>query len=281
MADQPTTQSKAFKLESIYFLKVKIIKGKDLIACDMNGKSDPYCIVTASDRSYKTKVIEKTLNPEWNESTSFSFLKKVDIITFKLFDQDKKLLGKDDPMGDCTLDVSQYYGENHGGFFNWIKLENVKKGSIEVSVEGRLVKPIELEERIKKLSQLKAENDQKLAELKRQETEQKRINDDETNKNNKFNNDKTELETKLNELTTQRDDAESKNRELTNNVNSIKGDIKRIETETEENQSNIQDKKTETEALKTKMTNIRSERDGLLQDLDDLRNEAIKYDKSG
>eukprot|EP00490_Sorites_sp_Unknown_P016529 CAMPEP_0114659408 /NCGR_PEP_ID=MMETSP0191-20121206/17768_1 /TAXON_ID=126664 /ORGANISM="Sorites sp." /LENGTH=57 /DNA_ID=CAMNT_0001884501 /DNA_START=795 /DNA_END=965 /DNA_ORIENTATION=- len=29
------------------------------------------------------------------------------------------------------------------------------------------------------------------------------------------------------------------------------------------------------------MTNIRSERDGLLQDLDDLRNEAIKYDKSG
>lgn len=122
--EEPNTQSKSFRLEAIYFLQVNINQGKDLIAADFGGKSDPYVIVTAADRQYTTKVHEKTLNPVWKESTSFSFLSKIDKLRFEVYDKDKQPLGKDDPLGDCELDVTTFYNQGHNGFNGWIDLQN-------------------------------------------------------------------------------------------------------------------------------------------------------------
>jgi Ca2+-dependent lipid-binding protein len=48
------------------------LQGRDLLPCDYNGKSDPFVILSFNNKKggvtqKKTKVIKKTLDPEWNE----------------------------------------------------------------------------------------------------------------------------------------------------------------------------------------------------------------------
>jgi len=49
-------------------LLIRCVSGHDLIAKDSNGLSDPFVVVKLSDIKHKTSVIEKTLNPVWNET---------------------------------------------------------------------------------------------------------------------------------------------------------------------------------------------------------------------
>lgn len=47
------------------FLLVSVIEGRDLVAMDSTGTSDPYVIVTVGGKEKRTKVIRFTLNPKW------------------------------------------------------------------------------------------------------------------------------------------------------------------------------------------------------------------------
>ena len=49
-------------------LKVEAIEARNLKAMDANGKSDPFLKLKVGDAKKKTKIIEKNLNPKWNES---------------------------------------------------------------------------------------------------------------------------------------------------------------------------------------------------------------------
>ena len=65
-------------------LKVLILKAENLASKDVDGSSDPYCLVSVVPTSQytnlknskffaqKTKVITSSLNPEWNESLQLS-----------------------------------------------------------------------------------------------------------------------------------------------------------------------------------------------------------------
>jgi phosphatidylserine decarboxylase len=48
-------------------LTVNVIEGKNLIAKDINGTSDPYVILSIENQRLSTKYIKNTLNPVWNE----------------------------------------------------------------------------------------------------------------------------------------------------------------------------------------------------------------------
>lgn len=41
------------------------------MAADINGRSDPYCIVTVGKTSTRTGILPSTLNPEWMQSMVF------------------------------------------------------------------------------------------------------------------------------------------------------------------------------------------------------------------
>jgi Ca2+-dependent lipid-binding protein len=47
---------------------IKVIAGRDLIAKDFNGKSDPYISIWCGSTKNKTKTKKETLEPVWNET---------------------------------------------------------------------------------------------------------------------------------------------------------------------------------------------------------------------
>uniref|UniRef100_A0A4W5L2Q3 C2 domain-containing protein n=1 Tax=Hucho hucho TaxID=62062 RepID=A0A4W5L2Q3_9TELE len=59
-------------LRDVGFLQVKIIKATDLLAADLNGKSDPFCVLELGNDRLQTHTIYKTLNPNWNKVFTLS-----------------------------------------------------------------------------------------------------------------------------------------------------------------------------------------------------------------
>lgn len=73
-------------------LYISVLKAKDLIAADSGGTSDPYVRMHVGNEmanGKKTKVITKTLNPEWNEHFEFNIREKQrkDMLTIQVFDK--------------------------------------------------------------------------------------------------------------------------------------------------------------------------------------------------
>lgn len=48
-----------------------MLRARNLVAADTNGRSDPYCIVTVGQTSTRTSVKPSSLNPEWMQSMVF------------------------------------------------------------------------------------------------------------------------------------------------------------------------------------------------------------------
>eukprot|EP00163_Fabomonas_tropica_P023003 TRINITY_DN40270_c0_g1_i1.p1 TRINITY_DN40270_c0_g1~~TRINITY_DN40270_c0_g1_i1.p1 ORF type:complete len:429 (-),score=95.35 TRINITY_DN40270_c0_g1_i1:153-1439(-) len=84
-------------------LVFKAVRANNVLACDVNGKSDPYAVITVGDQQYKTSTQMKTLNPEWNEDFTFhvSVGKELKLLgtelVVNLWDWDK--VGSDDFLG--------------------------------------------------------------------------------------------------------------------------------------------------------------------------------------
>lgn len=78
-------------------------KATGLAAFDSNGFSDPYISYKVNGKRIgKTKIIKKTLNPEWNHKDIFK-LSEGDRLEFKLLDHDN--MACDDYMGSGFLVV--------------------------------------------------------------------------------------------------------------------------------------------------------------------------------
>jgi Ca2+-dependent lipid-binding protein len=48
-------------------LVVEVVAGRNLAVKDLSGTSDPYCILCMGKTELKTNIIEKNLDPVWNE----------------------------------------------------------------------------------------------------------------------------------------------------------------------------------------------------------------------
>ena len=103
-----------------------VIEAKNLIPMDQNGASDPYVVVRimGSSSRQKTKVIESTLNPTWNEKL---------IIDLKPEDQHKRLLVEcwdknplaDNFMGRMSIWISANMAQD-----GWFKFLDEKEGEL-------------------------------------------------------------------------------------------------------------------------------------------------------
>ncbi|KAM4618256.1 multiple C2 and transmembrane domain-containing protein 2 [Polymixia lowei] len=74
-------------VKEVGFLQVKVIKATDLLAADLNGKSDPFCVIELGNSRLQTQTVYKTLNPEWNKAFTFPIKDIHDVIELSVFDE--------------------------------------------------------------------------------------------------------------------------------------------------------------------------------------------------
>jgi Ca2+-dependent lipid-binding protein len=116
---QPTPEATPVALGSLTFsvawtlpnllgkVDIKLIKGSDLAKTDLIGssdQSDPYAEVLLDGKSVgKTKVINNTKDPEWNEIISFQGKGQHQSLEIVVWDKD---ILRDDPIGKLRLPIA-------------------------------------------------------------------------------------------------------------------------------------------------------------------------------
>jgi len=114
-------------------LRVHLIEARNLKAADIGGTSDPYCDFHIGDPKAKgskkktSSIIDKTLNPFWNESFLFR-VDQNDILTIKCYDHDN--VGRDDPLGQIQVKLDTLVQGKE--IEQWIPLQHVKQGDLHL-----------------------------------------------------------------------------------------------------------------------------------------------------
>ena len=118
-----------------YVFTIKIVEAEDLKACDMNGFSDPYVVLTDEyqKRLSKTRIIYRSLNPRWDETVDIVTLGPLNIIA-TIWDWDT--MGDHDYVGRTSLKLDP----SHFGDFlpreYWMDLDTQGRLLLRVSMEG-------------------------------------------------------------------------------------------------------------------------------------------------
>lgn len=82
-------------LGEVGFLQVKVIRANDLASLDLNGKSNPFCVVEVGNSRLQTHTLYKTLNPEWNKALAFPIKDIHDVMEITVLDESgDNFLGK-------------------------------------------------------------------------------------------------------------------------------------------------------------------------------------------
>ncbi|KAI9207931.1 phosphatidylserine decarboxylase-domain-containing protein [Polychytrium aggregatum] len=88
-------------------LRIQIISGRNLMAKDRGGTSDPYAILKLGDQSHKTQVINKTVQPTWNASFDLIVTSVLHFSTIQITVWDKDFIGRDF-LGQITIPIVDF-----------------------------------------------------------------------------------------------------------------------------------------------------------------------------
>uniref|UniRef100_T1JBU8 C2 domain-containing protein n=1 Tax=Strigamia maritima TaxID=126957 RepID=T1JBU8_STRMM len=101
--------------EPIHVLvRVYIVKANDLHPMDLNGKADPYIVLTLGNKrvSDKDNYISKQLNPVFGKCFEFEATIPHDsLLTVQIYDWD--LVGSDDLIGETKIDLENRFYSRH------------------------------------------------------------------------------------------------------------------------------------------------------------------------
>lgn len=115
-------------------LKIKVVEAKALRASDIGLTSDPYVELSIAGKSekYKTKVIEKQLNPQWNEEFTIPIENvETDVVQINVLDQD---MGQDDILGAGKITLNEFKTETE--IDKWVDLE--APGALSIIKAGQV-----------------------------------------------------------------------------------------------------------------------------------------------
>jgi len=97
--------------------RIKVVKAKDLLPMDFNGKSDPYCKLALREKQVRTKTVNADLNPTFNEEFLFEG-KRGGMLLIEVWDYDK--FSSDDFIGSVVLQLDKVPND----FSEWVPLES-------------------------------------------------------------------------------------------------------------------------------------------------------------
>ncbi|XP_003786030.1 multiple C2 and transmembrane domain-containing protein 1 [Otolemur garnettii] len=76
-------------LKDVGFLQVKVIRAEGLMAADVTGKSDPFCVVELNNDRLLTHTVYKNLSPEWNKVFTFNIKDIHSVLEVSVYDEDR------------------------------------------------------------------------------------------------------------------------------------------------------------------------------------------------
>lgn len=116
-------------------LRVKVVEAKDLLAKDIGivkkGKSDPYVVIRVGAQSFRTKIVQNNLNPEWNE-TFEAFVDNAEGQRVEAIVYDENTTSKDTKIGSVDTIIAPVVETGHRD--TWLHLEGVKQGRIRLQL---------------------------------------------------------------------------------------------------------------------------------------------------
>lgn len=114
------------------WIELVLIEGKNLVAADIRGTSDPYVKIQYGNVKRRTKVVYKTLDPKWNQN--FEFLD--DGSQLELQVRDHNAIMASSSIGYCIVEYQRL--PPNEVYDKWIPLQGVKNGEIHVQVTRRV-----------------------------------------------------------------------------------------------------------------------------------------------
>ncbi|KAF4336195.1 C2 domain protein [Fusarium beomiforme] len=118
-----------------YTFTVKVVEAEDLKACDANGYSDPYVVFgdEYQKRLHKTRIIQRSLNPRWDETFDITVQGPVNMIA-TIWDYDT--FGDHDYVGRTSLKLDPVHFSDYLPREFWLDLDSQGRLLIRVSMEG-------------------------------------------------------------------------------------------------------------------------------------------------
>ncbi|XP_027359435.1 synaptotagmin-5 isoform X2 [Abrus precatorius] len=114
------------------WIELVLIEGRDLVAADLRGTSDPYVRVHYGSFKKRTKVIYKTLNPQWNQTLEFPD----DGSPLVLYVKDHNALLPTSSIGECVVEYQRLPPNQTAD--KWIPLQGVKRGEIHIQITRKV-----------------------------------------------------------------------------------------------------------------------------------------------
>ncbi|KAI8569111.1 hypothetical protein RHMOL_Rhmol02G0253600 [Rhododendron molle] len=114
-------------------LSVTVIAAENLPAADIMGKSDPFVVVIMkkSEQKNKTRVLNNTLNPVWNQTFDFVVEDGLhELLILEVWDHDT--FGKD-KMGRCIMTLTRVILE--GEFTDTFTIDGTKSGKLHLNLK--------------------------------------------------------------------------------------------------------------------------------------------------
>ncbi|KAL3529277.1 hypothetical protein ACH5RR_008599 [Cinchona calisaya] len=114
------------------WVELVLIEGRDLVAADLRGKSDPYVRIHYGNMKRRTKVMHRTLNPQWHQTFEFPD----DGSPLELHVKDHNNLLPTSNIGACVVEYKRLPPNQMSD--KWIPLQGVKRGEIHIQVTRRV-----------------------------------------------------------------------------------------------------------------------------------------------
>uniref|UniRef100_A0A2N9EWF3 C2 and GRAM domain-containing protein n=1 Tax=Fagus sylvatica TaxID=28930 RepID=A0A2N9EWF3_FAGSY len=109
-------------------LMVRVIEARNIPPMDLNGLSDPYVKIQLGKQKFRSKVVKKSLNPQWGEEFGFRVDDLNEELLVFVLDEDKYF--NDDFVGQLRIPVSKVFdSEDKSLGPSWYSLQPKNKKS--------------------------------------------------------------------------------------------------------------------------------------------------------
>jgi Ca2+-dependent lipid-binding protein len=109
-----------------YELHLRLVEARDVPKMDLFGLSDPYCTIQVSNsrQIYRTKIIDNTKTPVWNDDFRLS-ITNLETDFFQIVMKDSDDASDDDLISKTNMTVASL---GIGKLFDqWIKMQSLTK----------------------------------------------------------------------------------------------------------------------------------------------------------